>query len=118
MQAISPFAKAGFRILEASKAPPETAPAPMIVWISSMKRMACFFSFDSFDYGFLGVLQTLLGNVSPASKPPISKEKISRSFKLAGISWAVILAASPFRDGSFTYTGITHEDGIIFTAPR
>ncbi len=35
-----PDASAGFSRLEASMAPPEVAPAPITVWISSMNRMA------------------------------------------------------------------------------
>jgi len=40
MQRSAPDASAGFSRLDASIAPPEVAPAPMTVWISSMKRIA------------------------------------------------------------------------------
>ncbi|MNE56033.1 hypothetical protein D3C80_1509100 [compost metagenome] len=40
MQRRVPDARAGFSRLEASIAPPEVAPAPMTVWISSMNRTA------------------------------------------------------------------------------
>ena len=39
MQRISPWVSTGLRRLAASKAPPLTAPAPTIVWISSINRM-------------------------------------------------------------------------------
>ncbi len=44
MQRSSPFASAGLMRFEASMTPPEAAPAPMTVWISSMNKMApgCF----------------------------------------------------------------------------
>ncbi|MCY1296987.1 hypothetical protein D9M70_464080 [compost metagenome] len=41
MQRISPDDSRGLSRLDASITPPEAAPAPMMVWISSMKRMAC-----------------------------------------------------------------------------
>ncbi len=40
MQRSSPFASAGLMRFEASITPPEAAPAPITVWISSMNRMA------------------------------------------------------------------------------
>ena len=40
MQRSVPDASAGFSRFEASIAPPEVAPAPITVWISSMNRMA------------------------------------------------------------------------------
>jgi hypothetical protein len=46
MQRSSPFASTGLIRLEASIVPPLAEPAPMMVWISSMNRIACgsFFS--------------------------------------------------------------------------
>ena len=40
MQRMAPDESAGFNRFEASIAPPEVAPAPITVWISSMNRMA------------------------------------------------------------------------------
>ena len=40
MQRSRPLASAGFSRLLASMLPPAVAPAPMMVWISSMKRIA------------------------------------------------------------------------------
>src|SRR2546427_8598826 len=46
MQRISPLVSTGLMRLEASITPPDAAPAPMTVWISSMNRIApgCFLS--------------------------------------------------------------------------
>jgi len=40
MQRIAPEESAGFNRFDASMAPPEVAPAPITVWISSMKSTA------------------------------------------------------------------------------
>ena len=40
MQRTEPDCSAGFKRFEASMAPPDVAPAPMTVWISSMNRTA------------------------------------------------------------------------------
>jgi hypothetical protein len=37
---MAPVDSAGFNRFDASMAPPEVAPAPITVWISSMKRIA------------------------------------------------------------------------------
>ena len=46
MQRSSPLVSTGLMRFDASMTPPDAAPAPMTVWISSMKRMApgCFFN--------------------------------------------------------------------------
>ena len=43
-----PDASAGFSRFDASIAPPEVAPAPITVWISSMNRMALGWVSSSF----------------------------------------------------------------------
>ncbi len=52
MQRIVPDASAGFSRFEASIAPPEVAPAPITVWISSMNRMAFGCASSSFSTCF------------------------------------------------------------------
>ena len=47
MQRIAPDDSAGFSRFDASIAPPEVAPAPITVWISSMNRMAPGYSSSS-----------------------------------------------------------------------
>ncbi|MNC88359.1 hypothetical protein D3C83_41640 [compost metagenome] len=46
MHLISPEASTGLMMLEASMTPPEAAPAPMMVWISSMNRIEPGFFFS------------------------------------------------------------------------
>ena len=52
MQRIVPEASAGLSRLDASIAPPEVAPAPITVWISSMNRMAFGCASSSFSTCF------------------------------------------------------------------
>ena len=56
MQRIAPDASAGFSRFDASIAPPEVAPAPITVWISSMNRIASGCSSSS----LIDLLQPLL----------------------------------------------------------
>jgi hypothetical protein len=56
MQRIVPPDSAGLSRFDASIAPPEVAPAPITVWISSMNRMA----WGSFLSSFTDRLQPLL----------------------------------------------------------
>jgi len=73
MHLSAPLDSAGLSRLDASSVPPEAAPAPIRVWISSMNRMALGLS--------LSVLSTPLRRCSksprylvPASKAPMSSE--------------------------------------------
>ena len=71
MQRSSPLASAGLRMFDASIEPPLVAPAPTMVWISSMNRIAPGFC--------LSALITALRrssnsprNLVPASSAPMS----------------------------------------------
>ena len=46
-----PLASAGLSRLDASSVPPLAAPAPMMVWISSMKRMPLAFFAELLEHG-------------------------------------------------------------------
>ncbi len=56
MQRSVPCASAGLSRLEASIAPPDVAPAPITVWISSMNRIASLWLLDLLHH----LLQALL----------------------------------------------------------
>ncbi len=108
---ISPLARAGFKILEASIAP-SAAPAPMIVCISSIKRIISLFFFISL-ITFLSLSSNSPLYFAPASMPGISRVTIFLSFNSSGtlpscIRWASPSAtavlptpASPMRTGLF-----------------
>ncbi len=57
MQRISPLASTGLIRLEASITPPEAAPAPMTVWISSMNRIAPGLLLQLGDHRFQALLE-------------------------------------------------------------
>ena len=74
MQRSSPDASAGLSMFDASIEPPDVAPAPTIVWISSMNRIA-------FGFFLMIALITPLRrssnsprNFVPASSAPMSSE--------------------------------------------
>ncbi len=94
MQRSRPEARAGLSRLDASMVPPLVAPAPMMVWISSMKRMlpGCFSS----------ALSTALmrfskspRNLVPASSAPMSSEYTVEPSSGLGASPLWIFCASP-----------------------
>ncbi len=109
---ISPRAKAGFNILEAS-IEPSACPAPTIVCSSSMKRMTePLEPSTSFITAFRRSSNSPR-NFVPATKRPRSRERISFSFTDSGtcprtICWAKPSAiavlptpASPIKTGLF-----------------
>ncbi len=90
----SPRAKAGLSKFEASIAP-SAAPAPIIIWISSIKRIR---RPPEFLISFIKVLSRSSNsplNFVPAIKEPKSKAIISFPFKVSGISPETILWAKP-----------------------
>ena len=68
-----PELRAGLSKLEASKVPPEAAPAPIKVWISSMNNTALGLSFNDFKTPLRRCSKSPRYLV-PASKAPMSKE--------------------------------------------
>ena len=71
MHLIWPFDSAGFNRLLASSVPPEAAPAPIRVWISSMNRIAPVCSFSCFSTPFRRCSKSPRYLV-PASSAPMS----------------------------------------------
>ena len=68
-----PEESAGFNRLDASSVPPDAEPAPISVWISSMKRIALLFSFSCFRTAFRRCSKSPRYLV-PASSDPMSSE--------------------------------------------
>ena len=90
---ISPLASNGFKILAASIAP-SAAPAPTIVWISSMKRIISPAFLTSFKAFFILSSKSPL-YFAPATIPEISSVTTLLSFKTSGTSPDAIFWANP-----------------------
>ncbi len=73
MQRISPEDRTGLSRLEASITPPDAAPAPMMVWISSMNSTACGRLRNSLSKALKRFSKSPRYLV-PASKAPRSRE--------------------------------------------
>ena len=83
MQRISPFVSTGLMRLEASMTPPEAAPAPITVWISSMNRIAPG-SFFSSPMTPLRRFSKSPRYLVPAMSAPISSAKMVQSESTSG----------------------------------
>ena len=84
----------GLSKFEASITPPEVAPAPIIVWISSINNIALSIFERSFRITFSLFSKSPLYLV-PASKEPISSEKICALDKVSGTFLSMIFFAKP-----------------------
>ncbi|MNG11981.1 hypothetical protein D3C84_955590 [compost metagenome] len=73
MQRMSPDDSNGLSRFEASITPPDAAPAPMMVWISSINRIACGRFFSSLSSALKRFSKSPRYLV-PASKAPRSRE--------------------------------------------
>ena len=73
MNLIPSFPKTGLSKLDASITPPEVAPAPIMVWISSIKRIAFGMAESSFKIP-LSLFSKSPRYLVPANKDPISRE--------------------------------------------
>jgi len=89
-----PDDSAGFSRFDASSVPPDAAPAPISVWISSMNRMACGRSFSSLRTVFRRCSKSPRYLV-PASNAPMSSEYTCASARISGTSPRVMRQASP-----------------------
>ena len=94
MQRSSPLPSTGLRRLEASRAPPEVAPAPTTVWISSMNRIAprCAFTAPSTP---LTRSSKSPRNRVPASSAPRSRAMMRAPRNGAGTSPPAMRCARP-----------------------
>ena len=94
MQRSSPLLSRGFRRLEASITPPEAAPAPMMVWISSMNRTALSRAWRSERTLFRRFSKSPRYFV-PASKAPRSSEYTSLPLTISGTCPSTMRLARP-----------------------
>src|SRR6267143_1396776 len=94
MQRISPLVSTGLMRLEASITPPDAAPAPMTVWISSMNRIAP----GSFFSSVITPLRRFSKSpryLVPAIRAPMSSAKMVQSDSTSGTLPSTIRRASP-----------------------
>lgn len=89
-----PEDSAGLSRFDASSVPPEAAPAPISVWISSMKRIACGRSFSSLSTVFRRCSKSPRYLV-PASSAPMSSENTWALARMSGTSPRVMRQARP-----------------------
>ena len=94
MQRSSPLPSTGLSRLEASMVPPEVAPAPMTVWISSMNRIASRRSRSA------SITPLMRSSKSPRNRVPASSAPRSRAMmriprNIAGTSPAAMRHAIP-----------------------
>ena len=89
-----PLESAGLSRLDASSVPPEAAPAPMRVWISSMNKTAWGLLCKALITPFKRCSKSPRYLV-PASNAPMSSEYTMASLKMSGTSFWVMRQAKP-----------------------
>ena len=109
---ISPLAKSGFRIFAASIAP-SAAPAPTIVWISSIKIITSPTFLTSFNAFFILSSKSPL-YLAPATIPDISSVTTLFSLRFSGTSPWTIFWASPSIIAVFPTPGSPIRHGLFF----
>ena len=109
---ISPLARSGFKIFAASIAP-SAAPAPTIVWISSIKIITSPAFFTSFKAFFILSSKSPL-YFAPATIPEISNDTTLFSFKFSGTFPATIFSAKPSITAVFPTPGSPIKHGLFF----
>ena len=109
---ISPLANNGFKIFAASIAP-SAAPAPTIVWISSMKRIISPAFFTSLSAFFILSSKSPL-YFAPATIPEISSVTTLLSFKISGTSPETIFWANPSTAAVLPTPGSPIKHGLFF----
>ena len=108
-----PPCNAGLRRFDASIAPPEVAPAPITVWISSMNNTESGCASSSVTTAFNLSSKSPLYRV-PASNAPMSSEKIVVSLKTSGVSFETIFRANPSAIAVLPTPGSPTSNGLFF----
>ena len=109
---ISPLANNGFKILAASTAP-SAAPAPTIVWISSINKMTSPTFFTSFRHFFILSSKSPL-YLAPAIMLVISKVTTLLFLSNSGTSFKIIFSANPSITAVFPTPGSPIKQGLFF----
>ena len=109
---ISPLASNGFKIFAASIAP-SAAPAPTIVWISSINNMTSPTFFTSLN-AFLILSSKSPLYFAPATIPEISSVTTLLSFRISGTSPATIFCAKPSTTAVLPTPGSPIKHGLFF----
>ena len=109
---ISPLARSGFKIFAASIAP-SAAPAPTIIWISSINIIMSFSSFTSFKHFFILSSKSPL-YLAPAIIEVISKLTTLLFFRVSGTWFKAIFCASPSITAVFPTPGSPTKQGLFF----
>ena len=112
IQRISPVERAGFNIFDASIDPLLVAPAPTIVWISSINNIASFFFFRAAITPFKRCSKSPR-NLVPAKSAPRSSEKIQISLSMSGTVPSCILIANPSTSAVFPTPGSPTKTGLF-----
>ncbi len=109
---ISPLAKAGFNILEASIAP-SAPPAPIIVWTSSINNIISLaFLISSMTFFSLSSNSPLY--LDPANSEDMSKVTTLLFFNISGILPSTIFCASPSTMAVLPTPGSPIKQGLFF----
>ena len=108
-----PPCSAGFNKFEASIAPPEVAPAPITVCISSINNTASGCSSNSVITDFRRSSKSPRYLV-PANKDPMSSEYIVVSVNISGVSPEIIFTANPSAIAVLPTPGSPTKIGLFF----
>ena len=120
MQRSSPFASAGLIRFDASIAPPEAAPAPMTVWISSMNRIApgCF---DLLQNGLQALLEVAAVARAGEQRAHVEREHGRIGEHVRNVP-ATIMPGQALRNGGLADAGIADVERVVLAsggrAPR
>src|SRR5256885_783226 len=94
MHLSAPVLSAGLSRFDASSVPPDAAPAPMMVWISSMNRIDFGLSVSCFRTAFRRCSKSPRYLV-PASSAPMSREYTVNSLSISGTLPSITRRARP-----------------------
>ena len=112
MQRIAPEESAGFKRFDASIAPPDVAPAPITVWISSMNRIACGSFSSSLDDALEALLE--IAAVAGAGEQSAHVERVDdRALEHVGNVALDDLAGEALGDGGFADPGVADIERVV-----
>ncbi len=116
MHLSSPEASTGLSRLEASIAPPEAAPAPMMVWISSMNRIAFGLFLELLQHGLQALFE--IAAVLGAGEQCAHVERIDRALRQhVGHVASTMRLARPSAIGGLADAGLADQQRIVLAPP-
>ena len=112
----APVDSAGFSRLDASSVPPDAAPAPISVWISSMKRIAFGLSLELLQHRLQALLEVAAVLGAGEQRAHVERVDAGTSRRISGTSPSMMRQRQALGDRGLADAGLADQQRVVLAA--